>query len=385
MLTARDVRRAGGARGRPGGAVRRRRPRSARTPSSSPPACPTGSLRRGRRRRPDRPRRLLRLGADRGRRAARTRTSTSSAARTPPARPRCTSPAYASVGARCWSAGDVAGGVDVALPDRADRRDREHRGAHLHRGGRGARRRPPGAASRCCDTATGDRGTSTASHLFVFIGGEPADRLAGRRGRPRRARLRARRAGPARRTDAGRAGWIAGPRPVPPGDQRARRVRRRRRARRVGQAGRLRRRRGRDGRHARAPVPGGSDDHDRRPRVEPRRAARAVPVRDADRRAAGLAVRATATSWSTRAGPRVRRGRAGRPASTCCSTGTSALSRRVGGDDVEISRTDQRGVYAGAMQAYLGDRRARRSTRRRVVRGHRRRFFVLPRADVRRA
>ena len=36
--------------------------------------------------------------------------------------------------------------------------------------------------------------------------------------------------------------------------------------------------------------------------------------------------------------------------------GTIVLSRRVGGDDVEISRTVQRGVYAGAFQAYLGDR-----------------------------
>ncbi|MGA5126057.1 ATP-binding protein [Streptomyces pseudogriseolus] len=36
--------------------------------------------------------------------------------------------------------------------------------------------------------------------------------------------------------------------------------------------------------------------------------------------------------------------------------GTVVLSRRVGGDDVEVSRTSQRGVYAGAMQAYLGDR-----------------------------
>jgi signal transduction histidine kinase len=36
--------------------------------------------------------------------------------------------------------------------------------------------------------------------------------------------------------------------------------------------------------------------------------------------------------------------------------GTVVLSRLVGGDDVEISRTSQRGVYAGAFMAYLGDR-----------------------------
>ena len=36
--------------------------------------------------------------------------------------------------------------------------------------------------------------------------------------------------------------------------------------------------------------------------------------------------------------------------------GTMVLSRRVGTDDVEVGRTSQRGVYAGAWQAYLGDR-----------------------------
>jgi len=36
--------------------------------------------------------------------------------------------------------------------------------------------------------------------------------------------------------------------------------------------------------------------------------------------------------------------------------GTVAMSRRVGADDVEVSRTSQRGVYAGAFTAYLGDR-----------------------------
>jgi signal transduction histidine kinase len=36
--------------------------------------------------------------------------------------------------------------------------------------------------------------------------------------------------------------------------------------------------------------------------------------------------------------------------------GAVALYRRVGEDDVEVNRTDGRGVYAGAFQAYLGDR-----------------------------
>jgi signal transduction histidine kinase len=36
--------------------------------------------------------------------------------------------------------------------------------------------------------------------------------------------------------------------------------------------------------------------------------------------------------------------------------GTVSLIRRVHGDDVEVTRTSQRGVYGGAMQAYLGER-----------------------------
>jgi signal transduction histidine kinase len=37
-------------------------------------------------------------------------------------------------------------------------------------------------------------------------------------------------------------------------------------------------------------------------------------------------------------------------------SGTVSLLRRSGADDIEISRTDQKGVYAGAWGAYLGDR-----------------------------
>lgn len=59
--------------------------------------------------------------------------------------------------------------------------------------------------------------------------------------------------------------------------------------------------------------------------------------------------------------------------------GTVVMSRRVGADDVEISRTSQRGVYAGAMQAYLsdpGDAQYKGSMR--VTEPSR--FFVLPAA-----
>ncbi|MDX2700144.1 histidine kinase [Streptomyces ipomoeae] len=58
--------------------------------------------------------------------------------------------------------------------------------------------------------------------------------------------------------------------------------------------------------------------------------------------------------------------------------GTVVLSRQVGGDDVEVSRTSQVGVYAGAFQAYLGDRadQARYKGSMRVTVPSR--FFVLP-------
>jgi signal transduction histidine kinase len=50
--------------------------------------------------------------------------------------------------------------------------------------------------------------------------------------------------------------------------------------------------------------------------------------------------------------------REGSPATTLyvMLDGTITLTRLVGTDDVELGRTSQRGVYAGAWQAYLGDR-----------------------------
>jgi signal transduction histidine kinase len=58
-------------------------------------------------------------------------------------------------------------------------------------------------------------------------------------------------------------------------------------------------------------------------------------------------------------------------------SGAVALNRRAHGDDVEVSRTDQRGVYAGATQAYLGDRvdQVYPNTLRAVSDAE---FFVLP-------
>ncbi|MGS2618743.1 ATP-binding protein [Micromonospora sp. LZ34] len=57
--------------------------------------------------------------------------------------------------------------------------------------------------------------------------------------------------------------------------------------------------------------------------------------------------------------------------------GAVTLSRRVHGDDVVVSRTDQRGVYGGATQAYLDDQveQVYRNTLRAVTDAE---FFVLP-------
>jgi signal transduction histidine kinase len=41
-------------------------------------------------------------------------------------------------------------------------------------------------------------------------------------------------------------------------------------------------------------------------------------------------------------------------------SGTASLQRAVSGDDVEVGRTDQVGAYAGATQAYAGERRSQR-------------------------
>jgi signal transduction histidine kinase len=57
--------------------------------------------------------------------------------------------------------------------------------------------------------------------------------------------------------------------------------------------------------------------------------------------------------------------------------GTVVLSRRIGADDVETSRASSPGVYAGAFQAYLGERVPQRyNNSMRVTEPSR--FFVLP-------
>jgi signal transduction histidine kinase len=61
-------------------------------------------------------------------------------------------------------------------------------------------------------------------------------------------------------------------------------------------------------------------------------------------------------------------------------SGTLALSRRVQGDDVETTRTDQRGVYMGATQAYLSDGDAGRAYAASMRAVSDCEFFVLPAA-----
>ncbi|MEW1911859.1 ATP-binding protein [Kitasatospora sp. NPDC085895] len=57
--------------------------------------------------------------------------------------------------------------------------------------------------------------------------------------------------------------------------------------------------------------------------------------------------------------------------------GTVVLSRKVGDSDVEVTRTSDRGVYAGAFQSYLGDRVPQVYNSSLQV-PERSRFFVLP-------
>lgn len=58
--------------------------------------------------------------------------------------------------------------------------------------------------------------------------------------------------------------------------------------------------------------------------------------------------------------------------------GSLVMSRRVGGDDVEINRSSQVGVYAGAMQAYLGGGPDEKSYKGSLRVTEPSRFFILP-------
>ena len=99
------------------------------------------------------------------------------------------------------------------------------------------------------------------------------------------------------------------------------RVRRRRRAGRLGQAGRVGRRRGRDGRHPGAPLPGNAMTLSSAPtdeRLVPRRAADACSSSRRSTTSSSTGSPSTAGSSEVAGRGRLRRGRPGRPASTCC-------------------------------------------------------------------
>ena len=234
-----------------------------------------------------------------------------------------------------------------------DRRHRQHRGAHLHRGGRRLRRRAPASSSPCATSTPGRSAPSTRSGCSSSSG--PSRAPSGWTGwspaTPHGFVLTGtdlRRRGPA----PGRL--VAAARPVPPRVERPGRLRRRRRTVGVGEAGRLGGRRGRDGRFVGTPVSGGAMTPT--DRLTPGGAAHAVPVRGARRRAARAAGRARAGSSGAPPAPMVFT--EGEPA-TCffvLLSGMVSLSRKVHGDEVEITRTEQRGVYGGATQAFMGDR-----------------------------
>ena len=207
--------------------------------------------------RADRRRRLLRRGDDRGarvRRSARRRHRRRQLGR--PGR---------RLLRRLRGEGDdararrLAGEVDVALPDRADRGARERRGAHAAaqavaaEGEDGHLRRAARSAAR-----TARRRSSSVDACFVFIGAAPrTDWLEGVVARDERGFILAGR-------DVQDQRLAAGARAVRARDERARRVRRRRRARALDQARGERRRRGLDGGVADPRVPARAHEHDAR-------------------------------------------------------------------------------------------------------------------------
>ena len=281
-------------------------------------------------------------------------TSTSSAAPTRRARPRCSSPGTRGR-SRCWCAGESLRVVDVALPDPAARGDRQRPRPHRHRGRRGAAATSTWSG---CVLAT----TTTATTETVDT--EPPVRLHRRRSRAPTGSTAWSCATSAGSCAPGRTcsstasrppGWPLDRDPyylessVPgvfvAGDVRAA----------VGEAGRLGRRRGRHGRDARAPVPGGAVSTTRRLSTDG--AARAVPVRRPDDEQLELGRRATATSSTYRAGEDGRRPRASRR--ECFYV---LLSGHAQHGAAWSAATRSRppaptsaASYSGAIQFYLGD------------------------------
>ena len=134
----------------------------------------------------------------------------------------------------------------VAVPDRPDRADAEHRGPHPHPTWSEADGdEPPGVDDAPGRLGRARRQNVPARSLFIFIGAAPrTDWLAGVVERDEHGFVLA-----GRDLTRGRGapeGLDARPRPLPAGDQRPGHLRRRRRPPRLRQARRLRRRRRRD-------------------------------------------------------------------------------------------------------------------------------------------
>ncbi len=201
-------------------------------------------------------------------------------------------------------------------------------------------RRPPGEADPARPELRRRAGRRRALALRLHRR-RAADRLARRRRRPRRPRVRPLGPGSAARPGfAGPDGMGTGTGSVPPGDLPARGVRRRRRPGRVGEARGLRRRRGRDGGEPGAPLVGEQvDDHHRTTGTGPRRPAGALPVRVPRRRPSSPGSPSTPTSSTSPAGEDVcREGEPARCFWVLCR-GEIALIRASRGDEVEISRS----------------------------------------------
>src|SRR6188472_3494911 len=192
--------------------------------------------------------------------------------------------------------------------------------------------------------------------------------MAGRVRGAGQARVHRRRARPGGGRQATRR-LAVGPRSLPPGDQHPRRLCRRRRAGRLGQAGGLRRRRRRDGSHLGAQVLGEAMSELASETMSPSELASETmsltpippPLRCSvdELRTLFLFEKLTddQLNWLCDNGhvEYFEPGSVyaeGDPA-TCfyvLLNGTLVLSRRVGVDDVETTRTSQRGVYSGAMR-----------------------------------
>ncbi|WP_394328270.1 response regulator [Couchioplanes caeruleus] len=147
--------------------------------------------------------------------------------------------------------------------------------------------------------------------------------------------------------------------------QRSRDLRRRRRPGQLGQAGGLGGRRGRDGGHAGPPLSGGtvmSDVDAEEIGLRPCEPGKLTP---AELRTLFLFEKLTddQLAWIADHGCTMHAPagslvlREGDPAEKffILLSGTISLTRRVGQDDVQTTRTEQRGVYMGATQAYIRD------------------------------